>query len=103
MYKNYINLENFNHKLSYNFPRGWQDGITHKFPIPKEWTGGGFIMVAAFPVITWPLQRVSQMANKDMLHATYRLKIAICCRNKGHLPQRDRRPYEVGMLMKRPY
>jgi hypothetical protein len=52
-------------------------------------------MVAAFPVITWTLQRVSQMEHKDMLHATYRLKIAICYRNKTFTP-------ELGMLMKIP-
>jgi hypothetical protein len=47
-------------------------------------------MVAAFLVTTWSLQRVSQMQHKDMLYATYRLKIAICYRNKRHfLPERQ--------------
>jgi hypothetical protein len=30
MHKSYINLENFSH--SNNFPREWQDGITHPLP-----------------------------------------------------------------------
>jgi hypothetical protein len=59
-------------------------------------------MVAAFPVTTWSLQRVSQMEHKDTLHATYRLKIAVCYRNKRHFLPRERGPYEIGMLMKRP-
>jgi hypothetical protein len=59
-------------------------------------------MVAAFPVTPWSLQRVSQMEHKDMLHATYRLKIAICCSNKRYLPLGDRCPHELVMLMKRP-
>jgi hypothetical protein len=33
---------------------------------------------------------------------TFRLKIAICYRNKRHFPLRDTCPYELGMLMKRP-
>jgi hypothetical protein len=43
-------------------------------------------MVAAFPVTTWSLQRVSQMEHKDMLYEAYRLKIAICNRDKRQLP-----------------
>jgi hypothetical protein len=35
MYKNDINLENFNH-VTYNFSRGWQGGVTHEFLIPRE-------------------------------------------------------------------
>jgi hypothetical protein len=46
MYRNYINLENFNH-ISYNFPRGWQDGVTHEFPIPREWQDGTGHVVAS--------------------------------------------------------
>jgi hypothetical protein len=78
MYNSNITLQ-----VSYNFSREWQDGSTHEFPIPGEWqdgagqTHGGFIMVATFSMTTWSLQRVSQMEHKDMLHATYRLKIAI--------------------------
>jgi hypothetical protein len=36
--------------------------------------------------------RVSQMEQKYMLHSTYRLKIAICYRNKSPFPLRDRYP-----------
>jgi hypothetical protein len=32
------------------------------------------------------------MEQKDKLHATYRLRIAICYRSKRHLPLRDRCP-----------
>jgi hypothetical protein len=46
MYKNYINLENFNHKLVIFFSRRWQDGITHEFPIPREGQDGAGHMVA---------------------------------------------------------
>jgi hypothetical protein len=55
-------------------------------------------------VTTWSLQGVSQMKHKDMLHATYSLKIAICYRNKRHFPLRDRCycPYMLVILMKRP-
>jgi hypothetical protein len=35
---------------------------------------------------------VSPKEHKDMLHATYRLKIAICDRRKRHLPLTDRCP-----------
>jgi hypothetical protein len=62
---------------------------------------GGSIMMAAFPVTTWLLQRASQMENKDMLHATYRLRIAICYRNKRHLPPRETGVHELVILMKR--
>jgi hypothetical protein len=41
------------------------------------------------------------MEHKDMLHAAYRLKIAICYRNKRHLPLRDRCPYGLVILKKR--
>jgi hypothetical protein len=58
--------------------------------------------MVAFPVTTLSLQRVSQMEHKDMLHATYRLKIAVCYQNKRHLPMRDRCVHELGMLMERP-
>jgi hypothetical protein len=51
-------------------PQDWENGAGH--------VCGGFIMMAAFPVTTWSLQRISQMEHKDMLHATYRFKIAIC-------------------------
>jgi hypothetical protein len=47
-------------------------------------------MVAAFPVTLWSLQRVFQMEHKVMLHAIYRLKIAICYRNKRYLHLRDK-------------
>jgi hypothetical protein len=55
-------------------------------------------MMAALPVTTWSLPRDSQMEYKDMIHAMYRLKIAICYRNKRHLPLRD---HELVILMKR--
>jgi hypothetical protein len=58
-------------------------------------------MVAAFLMTTWSFQRV-QMELKDMLHTTYRLKIAICYRNKRHLLLREGCPHELVMLMKRP-
>jgi hypothetical protein len=58
-------------------------------------------MVAAFVVTTQSLQKVSQMEHKDMLHATYRLKIAIHYRSKRHLSLKDKCSYELGMLMKR--
>jgi hypothetical protein len=66
------------------------------------WTGGGFIVMAAFLVTTWSLQRVSQMEHKDVLYATYRLKIAISYRSKRHLSLRDKCfcPYEF--LIKKP-
>jgi hypothetical protein len=54
--------------------------------------------VAAFPVN----HMVSPKEQKDMLHATYRLKIAIYSRNKRHFPLRETGIYELGMLMKRP-
>jgi hypothetical protein len=57
-------------------------------------------MVAALPVVS--LQRVSQMEHKYMLHATYRLKMGMSYKNKRHLPMRDRCPYELDMLLKRP-
>jgi hypothetical protein len=47
-------------------------------------------MMAAFPVTTWSLQKVSQMEYKDTSHATYRFKTAICYRNKRQLLLRDR-------------
>jgi hypothetical protein len=47
-------------------------------------------MVAAFSVTTQSFQKGFKMEHKDMLHATYRLKIAICYRNKRHLPFRDK-------------
>jgi hypothetical protein len=40
------------------------------------------------------------MEHKDMLHATYRFKRAVCYRNKRHLPLRDR-CHVLGMLMKK--
>jgi hypothetical protein len=55
-----------------------------------RWTPGGSIMVAAFPVTTRSLQRVSQMEHEDVLHATNRLKTAICYRNNTYLPLRHR-------------
>jgi hypothetical protein len=58
-------------------------------------------MVAAFPVTTWSLKKGFQMEHKDMLHATYRLKIVICYRKKRHIPLRC--PCELVILMKRPY
>jgi hypothetical protein len=64
-------------------PREWQDSVEIHV---------AFVMVAPFLVTTWSLQRASQMEHKDMLHATDRLKIAICYRNKRHLPLRDRCP-----------
>jgi hypothetical protein len=44
--------------------------------------------MVAFPVATWSLQRVSQMEYKDMLHVTYRLKIAVIMGIR-HFPLRD--------------
>jgi hypothetical protein len=41
-------------------------------------------MVAAFSVSTWSLQRVFKMEYKDMLDATYRLKITICYSETSH-------------------
>jgi hypothetical protein len=32
------------------------------------------------------------MEHKDKIHATYRLRIAICYRNKRHFPLRERCP-----------
>jgi hypothetical protein len=57
--------------------------------------------VAEFPVISWSLQRVSQMEHKDMLYATYKLKIAIF-----YIGIKDISPgkigiHELGMLTKR--
>jgi hypothetical protein len=57
----------------------------------------------SIPVTTWSLQSVSQMEHTDMLHATYRLKIAICYRSKRCLlPLRDRCycPYELVILFR---
>jgi hypothetical protein len=47
MYKNYINLENFNHKLVIIVSSQWQEGVTHAFPIPREWQDGAGHMVAS--------------------------------------------------------
>jgi hypothetical protein len=69
-------------------PREWEDGTEHKV-IPSWWQH-----------FLWP-PGLSQMEHKDMLHATYRLKIAISYRNKRHFP-RETCPYELGMLMKIP-
>jgi hypothetical protein len=94
MYRNYINLENFNHKFRHNYPRV-RHLTSHEFPIPREWQDGAGHMVA-LPVTTRSVQRpclcLSQMEDKDMLHATYRLRIADCYRRTRHVPLRDRCP-----------
>jgi hypothetical protein len=49
MYKNYINLENFNHKLDIIFSKRWQDGVTHEFSIPREWQeGAGHVVFSSW-------------------------------------------------------
>jgi hypothetical protein len=42
-------------------------------------------MVAAFPVTTWSIQWVLKQSTKTCYMQIYRLKIAICYRNKRHL------------------
>jgi hypothetical protein len=90
MHKKYINLENLNHKLVIIFLENGRMVspilMSGKMVLNTWWLHhSGSIscdhMVSA---------RVSQMEHKDMLHATYRLKIAICYRNKRHFPLRDR-------------
>jgi hypothetical protein len=95
MYRNYINLENFNLKLGIIFLK---DG-TMALPMIFLFLGSGKMALD-----TWWLHHggiscdhmVSPKGlsneTQDKLHVTYRLRIAICYRSTRHLPLRDRSP-----------
>jgi hypothetical protein len=105
MPRNYTNLENFNKLVIIFLEDGKMVSTMSVLSLGRGkvalymWWGHHGDNIPCNHMLS---PRISQMEHKDMLHATYRLKIAICHRHKRHLPQRDRCycPYEL--LMKRP-
>jgi hypothetical protein len=86
MYKNYINLVNFNHKLVII---SIEDG---KMASPMSFL---FLGSGKMALDMWWLYHggsilcdhmASPKEHRNMLHARYGLKRAICYRNKRHLP-----------------
>jgi hypothetical protein len=94
MYKNYTNLENFNHKL---FTIFLEDGKVAS-PMRLLFLESGKMALEIeclhhegsipYDHMVSPKCR----SNETQRHVTYRLKTAICYRNERHIPLRDSCP-----------